>query len=161
MHRPTALTLLALALTAQATQLFSNKGTLSGWDSTNVEHNGYLGEVSNIYYEGPNALKMTQTYDSNYHDRYHSEVIHLDGYTRGDTRFYGFAFRLASDWSFDAQNYNIAQFIADFTSQSGHCDDWMPTSMIWINGDKISSIDVYFGATYQDGGFVKQPMSSS
>jgi ketosteroid isomerase-like protein len=35
------------------------------------------------------------------------------------------------------------------------------TEFFRFAGHKISSIDVYFGASYQDGAFVKQPMSSS
>ena len=35
------------------------------------------------------------------------------------------------------------------------------TEFFVFDGDKIRSIDVYFGATYQDGAFVKHPMSSS
>jgi ketosteroid isomerase-like protein len=35
------------------------------------------------------------------------------------------------------------------------------TEFFRFGGDKIRSIDVYFGATYKDGAFVKQPMSSS
>jgi ketosteroid isomerase-like protein len=35
------------------------------------------------------------------------------------------------------------------------------TEFFRFDGDKIRSIDVYFGATYKDGAFVKQPMSSS
>jgi ketosteroid isomerase-like protein len=35
------------------------------------------------------------------------------------------------------------------------------TEFFRFDGDKVRSIDVYFGASYQDGAFVKQPMSSS
>jgi ketosteroid isomerase-like protein len=35
------------------------------------------------------------------------------------------------------------------------------TEFFRFDGDKVSSIDVYFGASYQDGAFVKQPISSS
>jgi ketosteroid isomerase-like protein len=35
------------------------------------------------------------------------------------------------------------------------------TEFFRFDGDKIRSIDVYFGASYKDGAFVKQPMSSS
>ena len=35
------------------------------------------------------------------------------------------------------------------------------TEFFRFDGDKIRTIDVYFGATYKDGAFVKQPMSSS
>jgi ketosteroid isomerase-like protein len=35
------------------------------------------------------------------------------------------------------------------------------TEFFRFDGDKIRSIDVYFGASYKDGAFVKQPMPSS
>jgi ketosteroid isomerase-like protein len=35
------------------------------------------------------------------------------------------------------------------------------TEFFRFDGDRIRSIDVYFGATYQDGAFVKQPPPSS
>ncbi|KAJ5139000.1 Polysaccharide lyase [Penicillium bovifimosum] len=128
--------LLALGLTAQASQIFSNTGTTSGWDSTNKEHSGTVQQVTNVAYEGSTALKMTQIYDSSYTGRYHSEVVKNNVYKRGDTGFYGFAFRLQDDWQFSpAQSYNIAQFIADFGDTG--CDDFMPSSMVWLVGDQL------------------------
>ncbi|KAJ5128330.1 hypothetical protein N7448_002048 [Penicillium atrosanguineum] len=133
-----ATAVLTLGLSAQATQLFSNTGTTSGWDSTNKEHKGTVQQVTNIVYEGTTALKMTQIYDSSYTGRYHSEVVKNNVYKRGDTGFYGFAFRLQEDWQFSpAQTYNIAQFIADF-SDTG-CDDFMPSSMVWLEGNQLYS----------------------
>ncbi|KAL3464854.1 polysaccharide lyase [Aspergillus heterothallicus] len=126
---------LALALSASATQSFGNTGTLDGWDTINREHQGTVTEVTNVVYEGPTAIKVTQTYDSSYSGRYHSELVHNNGYTRGDTSFYGFAFRLQSDWDFTSQSYNLAQFIADFTDSG--CDDWMPSTMIWLQGNQL------------------------
>jgi ketosteroid isomerase-like protein len=35
------------------------------------------------------------------------------------------------------------------------------TEFFRFDGERIRSIDVYFGASYKDGVFVKQPMSSS
>jgi ketosteroid isomerase-like protein len=35
------------------------------------------------------------------------------------------------------------------------------TEFFVFDGERIRSIDVYFGASYKDGAFVKQPMSSS
>lgn len=129
---------LALGLTVQATQLFGNHGTLSGWDSINQEHQGTVQQVTNVYYEPSTALKMTQIYDSSYSGRYHSEVVKNNVYKRGDTGFYGFAFRLQQDWQTSpAQSYNLAQFIADFSNTG--CDDYAPTSMVWIVGDQLYS----------------------
>ena len=64
-------------------------------------------------------------------------MIHNNGYTKGQTAFYGFAFRLQSDWQFSpAQTYNLAQFIGHFP---GTCDEDSPTSMIWVNGNQLYS----------------------
>ncbi|KAH8595883.1 polysaccharide lyase [Bisporella sp. PMI_857] len=121
----------------QATQTFSNTGTKAGWDYIHEEHNGHVDAVTNVIYEGSSALKMTQIYDPGYSGRYHSEVHHNGAYRRGDTGFYGFAFRLQENWQFSpAQSYNIAQFIADFSG--GSCDeDYMPTAMISITGNQL------------------------
>lgn len=128
--------LLSLCLPAQATQIFRNTGTTSGWDSTNQEHSGSVQEVSNVVYKGSTALKMIQIYDPSWTGRYHSEVVKNNVYKRGDTGFYGFAFRLQENWQFSpAQSYNIAQFIADF-SDTG-CDDYMPSSMVWLVGNQL------------------------
>lgn len=130
--------LLAFGPMARATQLFHNTGTLVGWDATNQEHWGTVQEVTNVVLEAPTALKMTQVYDPNYTGRYHSEVVKRDVYSLGDTGFYGFSFRLQQNWEFfPAQSYNLAQFIADFSNTG--CDDWMPSSMVWIVGNQLYS----------------------
>jgi len=56
---------------------------------------------------------------------------------KGDTGFYGFAFRLQDDWqSSPAQSYNIAQFIADFTDL-GCTETYMPATMVEVLGDQL------------------------
>ena len=72
------------ATTAQAVQTFANTGTKSGWNQTYVEHKGTVEEVTNVFYKGPTALKMTQTWDPAWRDRFHSEVFHYDAYRKGD-----------------------------------------------------------------------------
>ncbi|KAB8264930.1 polysaccharide lyase [Aspergillus pseudonomiae] len=128
--------LLSLSFTIHATQTFKNTGTTSGWSSINHEHKGTVQQVTNVVYGGSTALKMTQVYDSSYSGRYHSEVVHNDMYKLGDEGFYGFTFRLQESWQFSpAQSYNIAQFIADFGDTG--CDDYMPSSMVWLIGDQL------------------------
>lgn len=132
----------ALALVPSAClaeRLFYNSGTRSGWDFVREEHNGKVSEVTNISYEGSSALKMEQTYDPGYSGRYHSEVDVYDGYQRGDMRFYGFAFRLSDSWEFGSQGFNLAQFIANREGAGCGGDDWMPSSMLWIQGDQLTS----------------------
>lgn len=134
----TAAALMAFGLTAQAIQLFHNSGNLAGWDSVKEENQGLVQEVTNVFLQGPSALKMTQIYDPDYTGRYHSEVVKNDVYKRGDTGFYGFSFRLQESWEFSpGQSYNLAQFIADFTDAG--CEDWMPSSMVWIEGNQLFS----------------------
>jgi hypothetical protein len=129
-------TLVFLLGLGQASQIFSNKGTTQGWSNINQEHQGTVQQVGNIFYESPSAIKCTQIYDSNYKGRYHSDLRIDNIYRKGDSGFYGFAFRLQENWDFSGtQSYNIAQFIADF-NDSG-CDDWMPTTMIWLQGSQL------------------------
>ncbi|KAJ7430829.1 polysaccharide lyase-domain-containing protein [Mycena latifolia] len=115
--------LAALSTTASATQTFANRGTTpAGWDFVLKEHQGTVDQVTNVVYgvDGT-AIKVTQTYDPGYTGRYHSEVHHFQG-----------------DWQFaPAQSYNLAQFIADFTDTG--CDDWMPSSMVWIIGNQLAT----------------------
>lgn len=118
----------------RAEQIFNNRGTLAGWGGTQTEHNGEIKEVTDVFFDEPPALVMTQTFDESYTGRYHSEVRVLNAYKHGDTRFYGFAFRLPPDWQFDpAQSYDLAQFIAPFDK----CDTFMPTTMFWAEGTKL------------------------
>lgn len=130
---------LAITGPASADRLFYNSGTLSGWDGSRHENKGTLSEVTNISYKTGTALKMTQTYDPGYKGRYHSEVDHNDGYSRGDERFYGFMFRVSQDWEFVSQNLNIAQFIAHRPGGNNCGDLDMPSTMIWIAGKQLHS----------------------
>ena len=62
----------------------------------------------------------------------------------------------------------LATVVSNFSSR-GHAVQEMPYSaflshvkdgsvtQVTFQGDKISQIEVYFGAAYQDGRFVKQP----
>ena len=120
-----------------ATVIFHNTGTTSGWSSMNQEHNGTVQEVSNLAYAGTTSIKVTQVYDASYTGRYHSEVVKNDVYRRGDSGFYGFAFRLQNNWEFVSQSFNIGQFIADFSNTG--CDDYMPSTMLWITGTALNT----------------------
>ncbi|KAL7949253.1 polysaccharide lyase [Trichoderma barbatum] len=137
------ITSLAVALAALplsiATQTFQNSGNKAGFDYVLTENKGQVLEVLDITYKGSSALLMQQTYTPGYLDRYHSEVYHNQGYKRGDELFYGFMFRLSSAWEFDQQSYNIAQFIANRPGAGCEGDDWMPSSLIWIEGNQLNS----------------------
>lgn len=122
--------LLQCAISVTATPLFQNHGTLDGWDGFNHENKGTVDEVTNVSFEPSTALKMTQTYDSTWTGRYHSEAYKTNVYTVGDQGFYGFAFRLHSNWDTSStQTFNIAQTIANLaTNEHNTCgDDWIPS----------------------------------
>ena len=132
-------TLALLPIVAKGTRLFCNSGTKHGWNSTKPEHQVTVDDVATIVYKGRTAIKVTQTYDSGYDGRDHSEVSHFQGYKWGDERFYGFMFRLSNTWDFDPQSYNIAQFIANRPGAGCGEDDWMPSSMLWLRGSQLMS----------------------
>ncbi|KAK1245316.1 hypothetical protein MKX08_004945 [Trichoderma sp. CBMAI-0020] len=128
----------ALLPAASATRTFYNDGHLNGFDFVRHEAQGTVSEVSNVVYKGTSALKMTQTYlGTSYHDRYHSEVDHNQGYKRGDELFYGFTFRLSDTWETSSQSYNLAQFIANRPGAGCGGDDWMPSTMIWTQNGQL------------------------
>ncbi|CZT09031.1 uncharacterized protein RCO7_09864 [Rhynchosporium graminicola] len=140
---------LTMGLTVQSVQTFSNTGTFpTGWSDFYVDgasgnaassSTGSIAQVSNVFYDTAPAIKVTATYDPNHQGLYHAEVHRANAYSKGDTGFYGFAFRLSQDWEFTPQSsFNIAQFIADFTDLP--CDEtYMPSSMIWISGNQLYS----------------------
>ncbi|KAL9619212.1 MAG: hypothetical protein Q9160_006147 [Pyrenula sp. 1 TL-2023] len=155
-----AVVLTTITASVIATPFFQNKGTkdcssaaiprpdgcinivdpLHGWDWFNHEHDGTVTQVDNVHFEGDESLRMFQTYDKDYHERYHSEAIKTNAYTIGDTGFYGFAFRLSSDWdTTPGQMYNVAQFIADFTKDSHNTckEGWLPSMMMWVAGNQL------------------------
>jgi hypothetical protein len=134
-----AIAALTLASPAVSTQTFVNTGTTSGWSSQNIENKGSIQQVTNVVYRNSStALKFTQVWDPSWTGRFHSEKAESKVWKLGDQGFYGFAFRLQEDWqATPAQSYNIAQFIADFTDTG--CDDWMPSSMVWVIGDQLAT----------------------
>ncbi|KAE8393765.1 polysaccharide lyase [Aspergillus alliaceus] len=151
--QPIALPLL-LSAVAQATQIFSNSGTTSGWDWINIEHYGTVEQVTDIVYKGTTALKMTQVYDQAYTDhyrdeedqsdnlvkpgRYHAEAVKNEVYKLDDEGFYGFAFRLNDAWQFSpVQSYNIAQFMGEFPNTDCEYFHWIPSNMIYLFGDQL------------------------
>ncbi|EHA54958.1 hypothetical protein MGG_01764 [Pyricularia oryzae 70-15] len=137
----TTLMLLGLGGQVNAKPSFKNNGTLDGWDGQSLEKGtqGTITESTSSVFNGDTSLKMTQTYLPDYTGRYHAEVYKKDGYVPGDSKFYGFAFRLEEKWQFDKQSFNLAQFIADFTGDSKGCDDWMPSTMVWMVGDQLKT----------------------
>ncbi len=127
--------IVSVAATASyGTVYFQNTGVKSGWNSTTGEHNGSTSEVTSPTYKGSKALRHRQIYDSSYSGRYHSEAMKKDMKKRGWSRYYGFVFRVPSNWQTVNQRFNIQQFIANIG-----CSSWEPTTMTWIKGNKIST----------------------
>jgi len=133
---------LALLPFTLAAREFTNHGTTSGWSNQYIDA-GTQGKISDSTSAsldaGGQSLKFEQTYlGSSYSGRYHAEKHYANGYKRDDEKYYGFAFRLHSQWEFDPQSYNIAQFGADFGDiNNGACDDFSPTTMVWINETRL------------------------
>jgi hypothetical protein len=136
------------AVLSHATVLFHNTGTLSGWSGQNLDSPCSLSESTSQVYKGSTSIKAQVNYQgSGYTGRYHAMVTKNSVYHPGDTGFYGFAFFLQSAWDFQNQQYQLFQFIADF-SDTG-CDDFMPTTMVWIYGNQLNTRRKYGDACNQ------------
>ena len=140
MHIPNIALFSLLAPAISATPVFKNHGTLDGWDGINHEHKGTVTEASNVSYKSGKSIKVEQTYDPSYSGRYHSEVYKTNVYKVGDEGYYGFAFKLHSQWDTSgSQSYNIAQFISNLKdSPENTCsDDWIPSMLMWMEGNQL------------------------
>jgi hypothetical protein len=143
LHRVAALTAFcAAAALAHATAYFHNTGTtadgggFSNWDGSNLDSPCSITQSTSVVYKGTTSIKAQANYQSGYTGRYHAMKSHNNGYHLGETGFYGFAFYLQSAWDFSgSQQYQLFQFIANY-SDTG-CDDWQPSTMIWIQGNQL------------------------
>ena len=132
---------------SQAAVRFHNTGTTSGWDGRNLDPNCSVTDSSSQTYKGGDSIKSQVNYNSGYTGRYHAMMFRNGVYHPGDTGFYGFAFYLMNSWSFTSQQYQLFQFIADFTGNCG--ETWMPSTMIWIQGNQLTTRRKYGTACAQ------------
>ena len=123
---------------SQATVLFHNTGTTSGWSGQNLDPNCSLSQSSSQVYKGNDSIKAQVIYTPGYTGRYHAMETKNNVYHPGDTGFYGFAFYLMNAWDFQNQQYQLFQFIADFTG-AGCGETWMPSTMVWIYGNQLTT----------------------
>ena len=113
------LTILTLAaagslLSARATVVFENEGTLSGWSYTSHDGSGSVTEVSSPVYRGSTALKCYQTWSGSGDYTLHSEAVKRDVGQNGWNRYYGFAFYLPGNWNFSSsRGQSLCQLAAD------------------------------------------------
>lgn len=150
MKSRTSMSLVAAAAFCAATSLcsatayFHNTGTVangggfSNWDGSNLDPNCSITESTSVAYKGTTSIKSQTNYTPGYTGRYHAMKTKNNVYRLGDTGFYGFAFYLQSTWDFSGtQQYQLFQFIANYASTG--CDDWQPSTMIWIAGNKLAT----------------------
>jgi hypothetical protein len=129
-----AVSLSALVFAARpspASVQFQNTGSSSGWSTLYVEHNGSVTTISSPVYKGSTSMRARQIYDSSYGGRYHAEGRKSGLQKRGSDNYYGWVFRLPSNWQFVDQNYNMQQFIANFSG----CSGGQPTTMNRLRGN--------------------------
>lgn len=117
------------AMYGPANTPFFNDGTLYGWSAMHAEHKGTVVESTDECFDNgidsnQRCIKINQTYDENYRQRYHAEMVLENATKLGEQVYFGFAFKLAKNWQFDTsfakgglvgQNrIAITQFIANF-----------------------------------------------
>lgn len=135
--------------TSHATVLFHNYGTTSGWDGFNVDSPDSITQSTSQTYKNGNSIKAQVVYQgTGYTGRYHAMCSKNNVYRPGDRGFYGFAFCLMHAWEFDQQQYQLFQFIANFSDSAG-CDDWMPSTMVWIYGNTLNTRRKYGDICHQ------------
>jgi Polysaccharide lyase len=111
--------LASLALAAHAsyaTVYFQDTGKKENWPNypQTPQANGTISDVSSPAYKNGTAIKFTQTFiTSGYTGRYHSEVDYQGTQVTGQTRYYGLALYLPSNWSTNDSKAAFQQWAGD------------------------------------------------
>jgi hypothetical protein len=127
-----ALCVLAAATTpGEAAVLFENTGTLMGWSRVYVQEQGTNTMVSAPTFEGPSAIKSTQTFVVADGRGYHSERVMFDIQRDGQDYYYGLALYLPPDWVFHDQNVTFQQWAFENPGGGG------PWILMFVQNDKL------------------------
>jgi Polysaccharide lyase len=126
------LCLLATVTTrGEAAVVFENGGTLMGWSRVYVQQQGTNTVVSAPTFEGPSAIKSTQTFVVADGRGYHSERVMFDIQRNGQDLYYGMALYLPPDWAFHDQNVTFQQWAFENPGGGG------PWILMFIQNDKL------------------------
>ena len=131
---PAALCLLAATATSttgEAAVVFENTGTLNGWSRVYVQQQGTNTMVSSPTFEGPSAIKSTQTFITADGRGYHSERVMYDIQRNGQDYYYGMALYLPPDWQFHNQNVTFQQWAYENPGGGG------PWILMFVQNDKL------------------------
>jgi hypothetical protein len=115
----------------EAAVLFENTGTLTGWSRVYAQEQGTNTLVSTPTFEGPSALKATQTFAVADGRGYHSERVMFDIQRNGQDQYYGVAVYLPPDWVFHNQNVTFQQWGIENPGGGG------PWILMFVQNDKI------------------------
>jgi Polysaccharide lyase len=115
----------------EAAVLFENTGTLTGWSRVYVQEMGTNTMVSSPTFEGPSAIKSTQTFVVADGRGYHSERVMFDIQRNGQDYYYGVALYLPPDWMFHNQNVTFQQWGIENPGGGG------PWILMFVQNDKL------------------------
>jgi hypothetical protein len=125
------LCLFGAAKRGEAAVLFENPGTLMGWSRVYAQEQGTNTLVSSPTFEGPSALKATQTFAVADGRGYHSERVVFDVQRNGQDQYYGVALYLPPDWVFHNQNVTFQQWAFENPGGGG------PWILMFVQNDKL------------------------
>ncbi len=100
---------MAATSASYGTVYFQNDGTKEGWPNypQTPQAKGTITDVSSPTYKGSSAISFTQTWESGYTGRYHSEV---DYQNTGTDRYYGEAEYIPTSWTYAGDNVCFQQW---------------------------------------------------
>lgn len=103
---------LAASTATYGTVYFQNNGTKEGWPNypQKPEAKGTITDVTSPTYHSTSTIKFTQTFESGYTGRYHSEVDIEGAEQSGQDRYYGMTVYLPSGWVYAKDQVNIQQW---------------------------------------------------
>jgi Polysaccharide lyase len=111
------LSLIAITTLSRGSVIFQNDGTISPWGHTLKDSGASLTEVSSPTFKGSSAIKHFANYSGSGDNSIHCEVARDPAASNGDNRYYGWAFRLGSDFP---SSYSRASALCQLTGH-GSC----------------------------------------
>ncbi len=134
-----------LLSTANGTVHFQNTGINAGWNGNSTSGGGTktVTEVTNVKYKGSKALRFILKYPGYRVEKNKSANANLG--QRGNTRFYGFALRLPSNWqNMNDRDVYFCQNIAKYTNCNP--DNFKPSFFFGARGGNFKIIRSYQGS---------------
>jgi hypothetical protein len=129
----------AAATSSQASVIFQNTGNTSGWGHILKDSGCSMTVVSSPTFKGSQAIRHYAKFSGSGDRSVHCEVARDPAFSVGEERYYGWAFRLGSDFP---SSHPVASVLAQFGTRTPGCP-WQQIDFFQIKGTSFQDATGY------------------